>query len=234
MSPTRLLRDTLALAHQHGRWVLGLGLTVALIRLGSAGFLLLPDPSLAVGLSVVTNLGAQVGLSIYLMQRVATALRAPGQAQPGLAAVLGMVVPRSLLMVLTFALSALVVGTGLSLLLIPGLYLGLSTSLAPAIVAVEGRGPLAALRLSYELVKGYRLRLLGTLLPLGGSVLLAVLVLSNLLDWVISSLPSPIPVAFGIAVTTTTVSAVFVYELGLVLAYQRLLERQPARRRPRQ
>ncbi|MCP3064726.1 hypothetical protein LXT21_38740 [Myxococcus sp. K38C18041901] len=233
LSPTRLIWDTLALVQQQWRWVLGLSLAVALIRLGTAAFLLLPNPTLGIALSVLTNMGAQTGLSIYLMQRVATELRVPGQAPLGLAESLGTVIPRIILMGLMAALSAVVVSTGLVLLLIPGLYLALSTSLAPAIVAVEGRGPLASLRLSHELVKGYRLRLLGTLLPLGGSVILAVLVLSNLLDGVISNVPSPISVVFGITVTTATMSAVSVYELGLVLAYQRLMERQPARGRHR-
>jgi uncharacterized membrane protein len=58
-------------------------------------------------------------------------------------------------------LVGIIVGIGLVLLVIPGIYLGLRFQFAPYLVVDRGIGPLAALAQSGDLTRGVKLRLLG-------------------------------------------------------------------------
>jgi hypothetical protein len=68
---------------------------------------------------------------------------------------------RFLFLGLVGVLYSVLVTVGLYMLILPGLYLALSMSLAPVAVVLDGFGPYAALRRSYDMMKGYRLRVLG-------------------------------------------------------------------------
>ncbi|WP_342376822.1 hypothetical protein NVS55_36375 [Myxococcus stipitatus] len=115
---------------------------------------------------------------------------------------------------------------GTLLFVLPGLYVALCTSLAPAAVAVDGLGPLASLRSSYTLIQGYRLRLLGVVLPLVLTMLLVSSAGDGLMN-LMQGLPTPLFFAAGFVTTLMTMAALALYETALVLAYQRLRERQP-------
>ncbi len=68
---------------------------------------------------------------------------------------------RFLFLGVTWVFYFLLVMLGTYLLILPGAYLALSMALAPAAVVLDGYGPYEALRRSYDMMKGYRLRVLG-------------------------------------------------------------------------
>ncbi|WXH30362.1 hypothetical protein WA016_04332 [Myxococcus stipitatus] len=176
--------------------------------------------------AIVSQLAIQLGLSIYLMREVAEGLRAGARARPPGGGALASVLTRIPVLFLMFALNALVIVGGAILFVLPGLYLALCTSLAPAAVAVDGKGPRASLRCSYTLIRGYRLRLLGVVLPLAFTMVLDSLAGDGLMA-LIRGLPTPVFFASGFVTTLMTMATLALYETALVLAYQRLLERQP-------
>lgn len=223
MAPGRLLADTLSLFRQHLRTVVLVCLTYATTFVASVSLVPLHGGSFA---AIVLQLAIQIGLSIYLMREVAEGLRAGARARSSGASVLASVLTRIPVLFFMFVLNALVIIGGALLFVLPGLYLALCTSLAPAAVAVDGKGPLASLRCSYTLIRGYRLRLLGVVLPLALTMVLASLAGDGLMA-LIRGLPTPVFFASGFVTTLMTMATLALYETALVLAYQRLLERQP-------
>ncbi|QSQ12622.1 hypothetical protein [Myxococcus landrumensis] len=223
MAPGQLLADTFTLFRQHLRTVVLVCLTYAATFAGSMALVPLIGGSFT---AVVSQLAIQLGLSIYLMREVAEGLREGARARPSGAGVLTSVLARVPVLFFMFVLNALVVMGGSLLFVLPGLYLALCTSLAPAAVAVDGKGPLASLRASYTLIQGYRLRLLGVVLPLVLTMVLASKVGDGLMA-LTQGLPTPLLFASGFVTTLMTMAALALYETALVLAYQRLRERQP-------
>lgn len=59
------------------------------------------------------------------------------------------------------------VALGFLLLIIPGVWLGISLSMTTPVIAIEEKGPIPAIRRSYELVKGHWWETLGFLLLVG-------------------------------------------------------------------
>jgi len=68
---------------------------------------------------------------------------------------------RFLFMGVTWVFYLLLVTLGLYVLILPGAWLALSMVLAPTAVVLDGYGPYEALRRSHDMMKGYRLRVLG-------------------------------------------------------------------------
>lgn len=106
----------------------------------------------------------------------------------------------------------LLVTLGMYLLILPGAYLALSMALAPAAVVLDGYGPYEALRRSYDMMKGYRLRMLGlfsVVFGLGFGLVFGVVMLG------------PVPHVFrgpgtGEALKTLVLSGVLAVYIGLV------------------
>jgi len=82
------------------------------------------------------------------------ALRANEGREVSLAALTELSTLELLRYFVTQAIMALVIVTGLVLLIVPGLYIGARWMLAPVVVVDEGRDPVAALRRSWELTEG--------------------------------------------------------------------------------
>ncbi|AGC43758.1 hypothetical protein MYSTI_02442 [Myxococcus stipitatus DSM 14675] len=223
MTPRRLLADTFTLFRQHLRTVVRVCLTYAATFVGSMALVSVLGGSF---MAAASQLAIQLGLSIYLMREVAEGLRAGARAHPSDAGVLASVLTRIPVLFFMFLLNALVIMGGSLLFVLPGLYLALCTSLAPVAVAVDGKGPLASLRASYTLMQGYRLRMLGVVLPLVVTMVLASTVGDGLMT-LTQGLPTPLVLAAGFVTTLMTMAALALYETALVLAYQRLRERQP-------
>lgn len=76
------------------------------------------------------------------------------------AAMLSAALASSLFLILMWLVSALVVAFGMMLCVIPGVYLAVCISLAPAALIIDGHGPISAVNHSYAIVKGYRWQLL--------------------------------------------------------------------------
>ncbi|MCK8499037.1 hypothetical protein [Myxococcus fulvus] len=223
MAPTRLLRDACSLLLQHQVLLVGLFILQWLCLMGSGALLHLTQSTLP---GVMFLVAAGLGLSIFLMRAVARRLR----EEAGLPALdvssPWVVLARIPLLLLTYVLTFLVILGGSFLLVLPGVYMALCTSLAPAAVAVDGKGPLAALRFSYQLVRGHRRRLLSALLPV---LILMPLsdTLGSLLTDATEHLPAPFSFAANLVAALMVMASVSLHQFVLVLAYQRLLERQP-------
>lgn len=83
---------------------------------------------------------------------------------------------------LASVLSSIVIGIGLALLIVPGLYLiGRLTPLGPVVVAEHERNPIAALKRSFEVTKGNGWRVLGLVLVVALAAAIVMMVVNMLL-----------------------------------------------------
>ncbi|PSP97841.1 hypothetical protein BRC89_10555 [Halobacteriales archaeon QS_4_70_19] len=115
------------------------------------------DPSTAVGMVLVTALLAET-LHVVAIRVFARDARAfPREALHDLA-------PRAVASFLANSLAAVAIFAGLVAFLLPGILLAIAFYLVRAVVAIEGAGVVAALRRSWQLVAGHRVRVLLLLL----------------------------------------------------------------------
>ena len=82
----------------------------------------------------------------------------------------------------TFLLSALVTAFGLMLLILPGVYAGVRLALANAICVLEGKGPVQAMKISWDGSDGLFWTLFRGLALIYGGLFLIEVMLSPLLD----------------------------------------------------
>ncbi|WP_276260359.1 hypothetical protein [Haloglomus litoreum] len=115
------------------------------------------EPSTAVGLVLVTALLAET-LNVFAIRVFVRDARAfPREALAGLTA-------RSFVSFVANSLAAVAVFVGFLAFLLPGIFLAVAFYQVRAVVAVEGAGIVPALRRSWRLVAGHRLRVLFVLL----------------------------------------------------------------------
>jgi hypothetical protein len=115
------------------------------------------DPSTAVGLVLVTALLAET-LNVFAIRVFVRDARAfPREALEGLTA-------RSFVSFVANSLAAVAVFVGFLAFLLPGIFLAVAFYQVRAVVAVEGAGIVPALRRSWRLVAGHRVRVLFVLL----------------------------------------------------------------------
>lgn len=126
--------------------------------LSSALLLLLPYPESSVWLlALVSASVSSFATAVFLSW---TAQRLLQQSGFSLLSSLRVGLLRFSALLLMSLLFVIVVGAGMLLLILPGIYLAVCMSLAPALVVLEGHGPLQALNHSYRLTRGHRLTLL--------------------------------------------------------------------------
>ncbi|WP_375769317.1 hypothetical protein NR798_00115 [Archangium gephyra] len=150
-----LLRDSFSLL---GRNLSGVGLLLGfnLLALYLGSFIRHPDSNRFL-VSLLSGCLSCISVAAFLSWTADGLLQQPGRS---LLASLHVGMLRFVPLLLMSLLFALVVGAGTLLLILPGIYLALCMSLAPALVALEGLGPVQALNHSYQLTQGHRLALL--------------------------------------------------------------------------
>jgi hypothetical protein len=115
------------------------------------------EPTTAVGLVLVTALLAETVHVVAVRVFVGDARSLPDRALADLRA-------RALVSYIANSLALIAVFAGLFALVLPGVFLAVAFYLVRAVVAVEGAGVVPALRRSWRLVAGHRLRVLTVLL----------------------------------------------------------------------
>jgi hypothetical protein len=149
------------------------------------------------------------------------------QPEPSLLASLQVGLIRFVSLLFMSLLFGLVVVTGAFFLFIPGIFLAVCMSLAPALVVLEGEGPLQSLLHSYRLTHGHRLTLfvvfaamflLQAVLALAGQLVLSVLSSLGALSWLGMELFLPLWQVLGSAL----------FDGAILLAWMRLTGRVPA------
>lgn len=154
-----LLQDSFTLL---GRNLPGVGFLLA----GSLGgslltsslLLLLPHPESSVWLlALVSASVSSFATAVFLSWTAQRLLPQPGFS---LLSSLRVGLLRFSTLLLMSLLFGLIVAAGMLFLILPGIYLAVCMSLAPALVVLEGLGPLQALNHSYRLTRGHRLTLL--------------------------------------------------------------------------
>lgn len=154
-----LLQDSFSLL---GRNLSGVGFLLAGSLggslLSSALLLLLPYPESSVWLlALVSASVSSFATAVFLSWTAQRLLQQPGFS---LLSSLRVGLLRFSALLLMSLLFVIVVAAGMLLLILPGIYLAVCMSLAPALVVLEGHGPLQALNHSYRLTRGHRLTLL--------------------------------------------------------------------------
>ncbi len=119
---------------------------------------------LGTGIMLVSLVSTVVYGFIYL-----TAARAVGKAHAigNDAPVVGAAIRLFPIWLITTIMVGIAVIAGLFLLIIPGIWLAIMFNMYTPVIAVEGKSPMAALRRSFELVKGYFWETVGFLLIVG-------------------------------------------------------------------
>lgn len=116
------------------------------------------------GLLLVTGLFAALGSTLVQASSIVAIARVFQGESPDWRQSLASGARRWLPLVVATLISAIASVLGLFLCIAPGVFLFTSWAVAPAAVVAERRGPLAALRRSYQLVKGRFWPVLGTVL----------------------------------------------------------------------
>jgi hypothetical protein len=127
---------------------------------------------------------------------------------------------------LSSILAGVIVGIGLLLLIVPGLYLlGRLTPLGPVIVAEERRNPFDAIRRTFEVTKGRGWAVLGMVLVVGIAGLIVMVVVNNLLGLVFVLVAGDDVGRFLALIVSSATAAAFATVLTLLYAaiYRNLL-----------
>lgn len=176
------------------------------------------EPTAAVGLVLVTALLAETVHVVAVRVFVGDARSLPDSALADLRA-------RALISYVANSLALIAVFVGLFAFVLPGVFLAVAFYLVRAVVAVEGAGVVPALRRSWRLVAGHRLRVLTVLLfvvllrqlpTLPGSVVAG------------TSLPGAVGASLGVALgavvtafATAVAARVYVQLAGMEAAAER-------------
>ena len=134
-------------------------------------------------------------------------------------------------LILTAILVTIVISIGFMLCLIPGIYLAVALSFAIPVVVLEGLGATAAMGRSMDLVRGYWLRVAGTMVLLGlivGVIQMAILWPLNMI--VVGGLAKASPaVAQAVSQIINALASMVLFPLsmtGLVVLYYDLRVRK--------
>ncbi len=222
-----LLQDSFSLLSRN---LSGVGLLLAgsfASSLLSAAFVpfLLEDPARsALVLVFVSACLSSFATAVFLSWTAQNLLQQP---EPSLLASLQVGLIRFVSLLFMSLLFGLVVVTGAFFLFIPGIFLAVCMSLAPALVVLEGEGPLQSLLHSYRLTHGHRLTLfvvfaamflLQAVLALAGQLVLSVLSSLGAPSWLGMELFLPLWQVLGSAL----------FDGAILLAWMRLTGRVPA------
>ncbi|HZI16725.1 MAG TPA: hypothetical protein VE153_40540 [Myxococcus sp.] len=141
-----------------------------------------------------------------------------------LARVLKVALAGAFLLALQQLLSLFMVGLATLLVILPGIYLATSLSLASAAFVVDGLGPIAALQRSMAVVQGHWLRLFLALTPL--FVLnAAIVLLTQQLPVLLGQEGDAERLATSVLSTAVATTTYGLLEIATVLAYLRLTRR---------
>jgi hypothetical protein len=218
-----LLQDSFSLL---GRNLPGVGFLLA----GSLGgslltsslLLLLPNPDGSVLLLILVSASlSSFATAVFLSWTAQRLLQQPGR--PLLSSLrVGLLRFSSLL--LMSLLFGIIVAAGMLCLFLPGIYLAICMSLAPALVVLEGLGPLQSLHHSYRLTRGHRL----TLLVVFAAMLLLQLVLALAGQLFLSALGAPSWLGMALFQTLYQALGSALFLGAVVLAWMRLTGRVPS------
>ncbi len=193
-----------------------------------------PPTGLLAGMGIgmlVIGLLAMIGYMLaYAAMTVAISREYLGQdITPGEA--YQQVIPSLGTLIVTAILVAVVVGIGMMLCIIPGVYLAVALTFAIPVVVLEGLGATAALSRSMELVRGYWLRVFGTMFLLGlivGLIQMAILWPVNMI--VVAGISHSSPAAGqAISQLVNTLASMVLFPLsmtGLIVLYYDLRVRK--------
>lgn len=162
-----------------------------------------PTSWLVFAMSLVVSVALWVAV---LVRQRAIAQGAPVAMRAELAAVLHRLLP----LLLFILVDALAVCAGLVLLVIPGVYIGIALSMGVPALALENQGPIAAMRSSLRLVRGYWWRTFAIFLAST-----AIVIVFYVLGGVFAAIVAQFERGADVAVITAT-STVVVISLGAV------------------
>ncbi|REG30772.1 hypothetical protein ATI61_106242 [Archangium gephyra] len=227
LSAGELLQDSFSLLSRN---LSGVGLLLAGSLAGSVlsaaflpSFLQDPAPS-GFLLGLVSACLSSFVTAVFLSWTAQNLLQQP---EPSLLSALQVGLVRFVSLFLMSILFGIAVAAGMLCFILPGLYLAVRMSLAPALVVLDGRGPLEALNHSYQLTEGHRL----TLFVVFAVMILLQLVLAlagQLVLGLVSSLGAPSWLGMELFLPLWQVLGSALLYGAVVLAWMRITGRVPA------